>query len=235
MWEQFERTEMLLGRQAMQALAEAHVAVFGVGGVGGYVVEALARSGVGALTLVDPDVVSRSNLNRQIIALLPDVGQPKVQVAAQRIAAINPEARVICKQVFFAEDTQADFDFSDYTYVVDAIDSVASKVCLIQQAKAAHTPIISCMGAGNKLDPMGFQVADIYATSVCPLARVMRQKLRKAGVDSLKVVFSTEPPVIAQAEGAARVPGSVAFVPPAAGLLLAAEVVRDLCPNLRAI
>ena len=231
MWEQFTRTEMLLGAQAMQALAKAHVAVFGVGGVGGYVVEALARSGVGALTLVDNDVISHSNLNRQIIALLPDLGRPKVQVAAERIAAINPEAQVTCKQLFFAEENMGEIDFSDYDYVVDAIDSVPSKICLIQQAKTAGTPIISSMGAGNKLNPMGFRVADIYETSVCPLARVMRQKLRKAGVDSLKVVFSTEQPVLLQNTGEARVPGSVAFVPSAAGLLLAAEVVRDLCNN----
>ena len=213
MWEQFKRTEMLLGQAGMQALAAARVAVFGLGGVGGYVVEALARSGVGALTLVDADVVSRSNLNRQIIALMPDIGRPKVQVAAERIAAINPEARLECRQVFFATDNAADFDFAAYDYVVDAIDAVPSKVCLITQAQAAGVPVISCMGAGNKLNPMGFQVADIYATSVCPLARVMRQKLRQAGVKSLKVVFSTEEPVLARS---------------AAGLLLAAEVVSDL-------
>lgn len=227
MWEQFKRTEMLLGQAGIQALAAARVAVFGVGGVGGYVVEALARSGVGALTLVDADVVSRSNLNRQIIALLPDIGRPKVQVAAERIAAINPEAQVECRQVFFAADNAADFDFATYDYVVDAIDAVPSKVCLITQAQAAGVPVISCMGAGNKLNPMGFQVADIYATSVCPLARVMRQKLRQAGVKSLKVVFSTEEPVLARSEPGAPM-GSVAFVPSAAGLLLAAEVVSDL-------
>ena len=227
MWEQFKRTEMLLGQAGMQALAAARVAVFGVGGVGGYVVEALARSGVGALTLVDADVVSRSNLNRQIIALLPDIGRSKVQVAAERIAAINPEVQVECRQVFFAADNAADFDFAAYDYVVDAIDAVPSKVCLITQAQAAGVPVISCMGAGNKLNPMGFQVADIYATSVCPLARVMRQKLRQAGVKSLKVVYSTEDPVLARPEPGVPV-GSVAFVPSAAGLLLAAEVVGDL-------
>ena len=165
MWEQFSRTEMLLGSQAMQALAAAHVAVFGVGGVGGYVVEALARSG----------------LNRQIIALLPDVGRPKVQVAAERVAAINPEAQVECWQIFYAPDTANQFDMANFTYVVDAIDSVPGKLALVQQAQAAGTPIISSMGAGNKLNPMAFQVADIYATSVCPLARVMRSKLRKLG------------------------------------------------------
>lgn len=227
MWEQFTRTQMLLGSPAMQALAAARVAVFGVGGVGGYAVEALARSGVGHLTLVDADVISRSNLNRQIIALLPDIGRPKVEVAAERIAKINPEAQVECRQVFFAEDTAADFDFSAYDYVIDAIDSVQSKLCLIIRAQTAKTPIISCMGAGNKLNPMGFQVADIYATSVCPLARVMRQKLRRAGVAALKVVYSQEEPVMARPEPGAPV-GSVAFVPPAAGLLLAAEVIADL-------
>ena len=225
MWEQFSRTEMLLGSQAMQALAAAHVAVFGVGGVGGYVVEALARSGVGALTLVDADVVDRSNLNRQIIALLP-----KVQVAAERVAAINPEAQVECRQIFYAPDTANQFDMANFTYVVDAIDSVSGKLALVQQAQAAGTPIISSMGAGNKLNPMAFQVADIYATSVCPLARVMRSKL--LGVDKLKVVYSTEEPVqpkLTDAQANVKLPpGSVAFVPSAAGLLLAAEVVKDI-------
>lgn len=232
MWEQFSRTEMLLGSQAMQALAAAHVAVFGVGGVGGYVVEALARSGVGALTLVDADVVDRSNLNRQIIALLPDVGRPKVQVAAERVAAINPEAQVECRQIFYAPDTANQFDMANFTYVVDAIDSVSGKLALVQQAQAAGTPIISSMGAGNKLNPMAFQVADIYATSVCPLARVMRSKLRKLGVDKLKVVYSTEEPVqpkLTDAQANVKLPpGSVAFVPSAAGLLLASEVVKDI-------
>lgn len=228
MWEQFSRTEMLLGQAAMQKLAAARVAVFGVGGVGGYVVEALARSGVGRFTLVDADVISRSNLNRQIIALLPDIGRPKVQAAAERVAAVNPEAEVELRQVFFTADNAADFDFSAYDYVVDAIDTVPSKVCLITCAQAAGVPIISCMGAGNKLNPMGFKVADIYKTSVCPLARVMRHKLRQAGVSALKVVFSTEELVKPRPEPGLPV-GSVAFVPSAAGLLLAAEVVGDLC------
>lgn len=229
MWDQFERTELLLGSSAMQLLADSHVAVFGLGGVGGYAVEALARSGVGSLTLVDGDVISRSNLNRQIIALLPDVGRLKAEVAAERLAAVNPEARIWAKPIFFSADNADDFDFSAYDYVVDAIDSVADKVRLIQRAQAAGTPIISCMGAGNKLNPMGFKAADIYATSVCPLARVMRQKLRQAGVKKLKVVFSPEEPqVVAAEEGGKRAPASVAFVPPAAGLLLAAEVIKDL-------
>lgn len=241
MWEQFSRTEMLLGSQAMQALAAAHVAVFGVGGVGGYVVEALARSGVGALTLVDADVVDRSNLNRQIIALLPDIGRPKVQVAAERVAAINPEAKVDCRQVFYAPDTADKFTMAAYTYVVDAIDSVPSKLALIQQAQAAGTPIISSMGAGNKLNPMAFRVADIYATSVCPLARVMRQKLRRLGVAELKVVYSTEEPVrcqllneLSESSAAGNLPpSSVAFVPSAAGLLLAAEVIKDIIAGVK--
>lgn len=238
MWEQFSRTEMLLGSQAMQALAAAHVAVFGVGGVGGYVVEALARSGVGALTLVDADVVDYTNLNRQIIALLPDVGRPKVQVAAERVAAINPAARLDCRQVFYDADTASQFDMAAYTYVVDAIDSVPGKLALIQQAQAAGTPVISSMGAGNKLNPMAFQVADIYATSVCPLARVMRQRLRKLGVDRLKVVYSTEEPVqprqpAGQNSDSKMPPGSVAFVPSAAGLLLAAEVIRDIIADVK--
>ncbi len=229
MWDQFERTELLLGGAAMQKLAASHVAVFGLGGVGGPAAEALARSGVGSLTLVDGDVISRSNLNRQIIALLPQVGRLKTEAAAERLASVNPEAHIYARPVFFSAASADDFDFSVYDYVVDAIDSVADKVCLIQRVQAAGRPVISCMGAGNKLNPMGFLVADIYATSVCPLARVMRQKLRQAGVESLKVVYSREEPQnTAASEGGKRIPASIAFVPPAAGLLLAAEVIRDL-------
>lgn len=230
--QQFARTEMLLGAAAMQALAGARVAVFGIGGVGGYVVEALARSGVGSLVLVDADVVDITNINRQIIALLPDIGRPKVEVAAERIRQINPAADVECHQVFYSEKTAADFDFSQYDYVVDAIDSVRSKTALIMQAYESGVPIVSSMGAGNKLDPGLLRLDDIYSTSVCPLARVMRHELKKRGLPRLRVVYSTEPPVNT-AEGG-RTPGSIAFVPSVAGLMLAGEVIRDIASGASA-
>lgn len=224
--QQFARTQMLLGDAAMQALAGARVAIFGIGGVGGYAMEALVRSGIGSLVLVDADTVDITNLNRQIIALLPDVGRPKVEVAAERIHQINPAAEVECRQVFYSEETAADFDFTQYDYVVDAIDSVRSKIALIMQAYHSGVPIVSSMGAGNKLQPGMLRVADIYQTSVCPLARVMRRELRKRGLPGLRVVYSTEEPVNA-AEGG-RTPGSIAFVPSVAGLILAGEVIRDI-------
>ena len=230
--QQFARTEMLLGAAAMQALAGAKVAVFGIGGVGGYVVEALARSGVGSLVLVDADVVDITNINRQIIALLSDVGRPKVEVAAERIRRINPLADVQCHQVFYSEETAADFDFSQYDYVVDAIDSVRSKTALIMQAYESGVPIVSSMGAGNKLDPGLLRLDDIYRTSVCPLARVMRHELKKRGLPALRVVYSTEQPVNT-AEGG-RTPGSIAFVPSVAGLMLAGEVIRDIAAGASA-
>ncbi|MBQ1555641.1 MAG: tRNA threonylcarbamoyladenosine dehydratase, partial [Clostridia bacterium] len=190
----FSRTQLLLGKDAMETLAASRVAVFGVGGVGGFAVEALARSGVGTLDLIDSDTVSLTNLNRQIIATRRTVGQYKTDVAAARIHEINPDAVVHTHRVFYTPETAGQFDFSQYDYIVDAIDTVTGKIALVLQAQAAGTPIISSMGAGNKLDPTAFRVADIYQTSVCPLARVMRQELKKRGVKHLKVVYSQEPP-----------------------------------------
>lgn len=230
----FARTRLLLGQEGLDRLAAARVAVFGVGGVGGYVVEALARSGVGALDLVDSDDVDPTNLNRQIIATLDTVGQPKVQVAAARVASINPACRVTAHQCFFLPETAAQFDFAAYDYVVDAVDTVSAKIALVEAACAAGAPIISSMGAGNKLDPTAFRVADIYETSVDPLARVMRKELRRRGIPALKVVYSTEPPLAPAddgetvKEGTRPAPGSVAFVPSVAGLIIGGEVVRDL-------
>ncbi len=210
----------------MERLAGARVAVFGIGGVGGYVAEALARSGIGALDLIDSDTVSRTNLNRQIIALQSTVGREKTEVMRERILDINPDCRVEVHNCFYLPETKDQFDFGAYSYVVDAVDTVTAKLQLVLQAKECGVPVISSMGAGNKLHPELFEVADIYKTSVCPLARVMRRELKKRGVKELKVVYSKEPPVPPQQESG--VPGSVAFVPPAAGLILAAEVVRDL-------
>lgn len=226
----FSRLELLVGSSAVRRLSAARVMVFGVGGVGGYVCEALARSGVGHFVLVDNDVVSLSNINRQIIATRRTVGRYKVDVMAERIADINPDAAVEVKKQFFCEETQEQFDWESSDYVVDAIDSVSSKLALILRAQKAGVPVISSMGAGNKLEANRFKVADIYETSVCPLARVMRQQLRKRGVQSLKVVYSDEEPrkIPLPADGGKAVPGSTAFVPPAAGLLIAGEVVKDL-------
>ena len=234
MGNEFARTRLLLGAEALARLAACRVAVFGVGGVGGYVVEALARSGIGALDLIDNDTVAERNLNRQIIALHSTIGQYKADVAAARVRDINPDCRVTAHRVFFLPETQAQFDFSAYDYVVDAIDTVKGKLALVEQARSAGVPIICSMGAGNKLDPTAFRVADIYETSVCPLARVMRTECRRRGIDRLKVVYSTEPPLRplekADEPGSPRraTPGSVAFVPSAAGLVLASEVIRDL-------
>ena len=245
----FSRTELLFGADAMERLAKARVAVFGVGGVGGYAVEALARSGVGALDLVDDDTVCESNLNRQIIATRATIGMPKVDAAEERIRLLNPDCRVTKHQKFYLPETAGEFDFSQYDYVIDAIDTVSGKLGLAEQAYASGTPIISAMGAGNKLDPTQFHVADIYKTSMCPLAKVMRRELKKRGVKKLKVVYSTEPPVEQQEDmsiscrkncicppGAKHkcterraIPGSIAFVPSVAGLILAGEVVKDLC------
>ncbi|MBR5365046.1 MAG: tRNA threonylcarbamoyladenosine dehydratase [Clostridia bacterium] len=232
----FSRTELLFGRAAMEKLAASRVAVFGIGGVGGYVTEALARSGVGALDLVDHDCVSLSNLNRQIIALRSTVGMLKVDVARARILDINPDAVVRTWPVFYTPETAGDFDFRQYDYVVDAIDTVTGKIGLVMQAEEAGVPIISSMGAGNKIDPSAFVVADLFATSVDPLARVMRTELKKRSVKHLKVVYSREKPIVSRPAGdpeepaASRrsVPGSCAFVPSAAGLVLAGEVIRDL-------
>ena len=222
--ESFNRTKMLLGEEALEKLATKRVAVFGVGGVGGYVVEALARSGVGALDLIDKDVVDVTNINRQIIATLDTVGRPKVDVAEERVHSINPDCVVRKYQCFYLPETKDLFDFAQYDYVVNAIDTVTGKLALIEQAKAVGVPVISSMGAGNKLDPTAFKVADIYKTSVCPLAKVMRRELKKRGIDSLKVVYSEEMPI----DTGGRTPGSVAFVPSVVGLIIGGEVIKDV-------
>ena len=234
--DQLIRTELLLGEEALITLKKSRVAVFGLGGVGGYAVEALARSGVGALDLIDDDRIALSNLNRQIIALHSTVGMFKAEVAARRVLDINPDCAVTAHKTFYSPETAGDFDFSAYDYVIDAIDTVTAKISLVLQSKAAGTPIICCMGTGNKLNPAALEVADLYSTSVCPLARVMRRELRRRGVEQLKVVYSREEPLSpapapdedASAHTKRQTPGSTAFVPPAAGLLLASEVVRDL-------
>ena len=230
--EQFSRTELLLGREAMERLAGARVAVFGVGGVGGHAAEALARSGVGTLDLIDGDRVSITNLNRQIVALHSTLGQYKAEAARARFLDIDPHMTVNARTIFYGPDTAAQFDFSDYDYVVDAVDMVSAKIELVLRAREAGTPIISSMGAGNKLDPAAFRVGDIYETSVCPLARVMRRELKKRGVTHLKVVWSREEPIrpaeAAADQGGRPAPGSTAFVPGAAGLVLAGAVIRDL-------
>ena len=233
------RTQFLLGKEGMERLRKSTVAVFGLGGVGGYVAEALARSGVGKLELVDYDVFSITNLNRQILATRDVVGQDKVLVAARRIAAIDPEIQVNPRKIFYSPETSHLFYFSQYDYVVDAIDTVTGKLQLIQAAQAAGTPIISSMGTGNKLDPTAFRVADIYETSGCPLARIVRKECRKRGIPHLKVVFSPEEPIPctlppddpAWAElpqGRNSLPGSCAFVPGVAGLILAGQVIREI-------
>ena len=219
----FSRTEALLGEQAMEKLKKARVAVFGIGGVGGHVVEALVRSGVGAVDIVDSDKVCLSNLNRQIIATESSIGKYKVDVMKERILDINPEAVVNVHKCFYLPETKDEFDFSQYSYVVDAVDTVTAKIQLVMEAEEAGVPIISSMGAGNKLDPTAFQVADIYKTSVCPLAKVMRRELKKRGIKKLKVVYSREQPVVKNA-----VPASVAFVPSVVGLIIAGEVIKDL-------
>lgn len=234
MRKQFSRTELLIGSAGMERLMHSRVAVFGIGGVGGYVVEALARSGVGALDLIDNDTVCLSNLNRQIIATHRTLGWYKVDAAKERILEICPETVVHTYRTFYLPETAGQFDFTQYDYIVDAIDTVTGKLQLIEQAKEAGTPIISSMGAGNKMDPSAFRVADIYQTSVCPLAKVMRRELKKRGIEKLKVVYSTEPARMPSAvpeeqNGFRRqTPGSNAFVPSAAGLILAGEVIRDL-------
>lgn len=235
MQEQFARTSLLLGQEAMKRLENAKVAVFGIGGVGGYVVEALARSGIGSLVLVDHDRVSLTNLNRQIIATHKTIGQYKVDVMKERILEINPEVKVEVHRCFFLPENAQEFDFTSYSYVVDAVDTVTAKIAIIMKALESQTPIISSMGAGNKLDPTKFQVADLYQTTVCPLAKVMRRELRKHGVKQLRVVYSTEEPTTLhnkseqQSQQERKVlPGSVAFVPSVAGLILAGEVIKEL-------
>ena len=229
----FSRTALLLGDEALARLKKARIAVFGVGGVGGYAVEALARSGVGALALIDYDTVAQSNINRQIIALNSTVGQYKADAAAKRVLDINPECDVRAVKVFYMPETADEFDFTRYDYIIDAIDTVTGKLALARQAQDAGTPIISCMGAGNKLDPTAFEVADIYDTSICPLARIMRKECRARGIKRLKVVYSKEMPArqvkkIEEQTVRRDTPGSVSFVPPVAGLIIAGEVIKDL-------
>ncbi len=234
MLNQFSRTEMLLGRTAMERLHGARVAVFGIGGVGGHVVEALARSGVGTLDLIDDDTVSLTNLNRQLIATHRTIGRDKVEVAAERVHDINPDCIVHPYKTFYTPETAAQFDFTQYDYVVDAIDTVTGKLQLVEQAEQTGTRIISSMGTGNKINPAMLEVTDIYKTSGCPLARVMRYELRKRHIRHLKVVYSREPAMTPdaslgeQSDTRRQVPGSTAFVPAVAGLILASEVVKDL-------
>ena len=248
MLNQFSRTELMLGREAMETLKNARVAVFGIGGVGGYTVEALARSGVGTLDLIDDDKVCLTNINRQIIATRKTVGKYKVDVMKERILDINPDAVVNVHKCFFLPENKDEFDFSQYSYVVDAVDTVTAKIQLVMEAQKAGVPIISSMGAGNKLDPTRFEVSDVYETSVCPLAKVMRRELKKRKVDHLKVVYSKEKPVrpIEDMSISCRthcicppgakhkcterrdIPGSNAFVPSVVGLIIAGEVVKDL-------
>ena len=238
--DQFSRTELLYGEEAMRKLAASRVAVFGIGGVGGYVVEALVRSGVGTLDIIDDDKVCMSNLNRQIIATRETIGRYKVDVAEERIHDINPDCVVNAHKTFFLPETQDQFDFSEYDYVVDAIDTVAGKLAIIEKAKKAGTPVISSMGAGNKINPAMFEVSDIYKTTICPLAKVIRHECRKRGIDSLKVVYSKEMPIkpiedtgcsqeVAENRTKRRAtPGSTAFVPSVVGLIIAGEVINDI-------
>lgn len=248
MLNQFSRTQLIFGIESMEKLSRSRVAIFGVGGVGGYTIEALARSGVGAIDLIDDDRICLTNLNRQLLATRDTVGQYKVDVAEKRIHSINPDCKVITHKTFYMPETKHMFDFTEYDYIVDAIDTVKGKLELVMNSKASETPIISSMGAGNKVNAAAFEVADIYETSVCPLARVMRYECRKRGIDSLKVVYSKEKPIRPLEDmsiscrkhcicppGTARkctqrrdIPGSTAFVPSAAGLIIAGEVIKDL-------
>lgn len=248
MLNQFSRTQLIFGIEAMEKLSQSRVAIFGVGGVGGYTIEALARSGVGAIDLIDDDRICLTNLNRQLLATRDTVGQYKVDVAEKRIHSINPDCKVITHKTFYMPETKHMFDFTEYDYIVDVIDTVKGKLELVMNAKAAGTPIISSMGAGNKVNAAAFEVADIYETSVCPLARVMRYECRKRGIKSLKVVYSKEKPIRPLEDmsiscrkhcicppGTARkctqrrdIPGSTAFVPSATGLIIAGEVIKDL-------
>ena len=233
MSEQFSRTKLLLGEAALQKLAQSHVAVFGIGGVGGYAVEALARSGVGKLDLIDNDTVALSNLNRQIIATHKTLGKYKVDVAAERIAEINPQCQVKTFKTFYLPDNKDEFNFKQYDYIIDAIDTVTGKIGLVMAANEAEIPIISAMGAGNKINPAAFEVADIYQTSICPLAHIMRKELRRRGIERLKVVYSREKPIISRSAitentNGKMPPGSTAFVPPIVGMIMAGEVIKDL-------
>lgn len=223
MFEKFVRTEMLIGKENLQKLKNSHVAVFGIGGVGGYVTEAIARAGIGKIDIIDNDTVTESNINRQIIATTKTIGKLKVDVMKERLLDINPEIQVNAFDILYLPETANVFDFSKYDYIVDAVDNVTAKIQLVLQAKESNTPIISSMGTGNKLDPTAFMVSDIYKTEVCPLAKVMRTELKKRGIKKLKVVYSKEQPVTNQ-----RPPASISFVPSVAGLIIASEVVKDI-------
>ena len=248
MLNQFSRTQLLLGEESMKKLTDMRVAVFGIGGVGGYVCEALVRTGIGHFDLIDDDKVCLTNLNRQIIATRDTIGRHKVEVMRERILSINPDAEVTTHRCFYLPENARDFDFSSYDYVVDAVDTVTAKLEIVMRAKESNIPVISCMGVGNKLNPTQLEIADIYKTSVCPLAKVMRRELRKRGVDKLKVLYSKEEPItpLDDSEDTCRehcvcppgttrkctqrraIPGSISFVPSAAGLIIASEVVKDL-------
>ena len=245
MTEQLSRTAKLIGKENIERLASARVAVFGVGGVGGFTVEALARSGIGHIELIDHDTVALSNLNRQIIATRDTIGRDKVEVMKERILSINPDAEVVVHKCFFLPENKDEFDFSKFTYVVDAVDTVTAKIAIIEEAKKAGVPVISSMGTGNKLDPTKFEVADISKTSVCPLAKVMRRELKKRGISHVKVVYSKEEAITPTEENVAALgseqnnedtegrkkiaPGSISFVPSVAGLIIAGEVIKDIC------
>lgn len=225
----FERSELLLGESAIEKLHSSRIAIFGVGGVGSYTVEALVRCGIGHLDLFDGDNVAESNINRQLVATTKTIGIPKVDVAATHCKEVNPDVDVTPHIMFFSKDNADEIDFNNYDYIIDAIDTVSSKLLIVEKATKANTPVISCMGAGNKLDPTKFEVADISKTSVCPLARVMRYELRKRGINHLKVVYSKEEPIKhGFSENGKPLPGSVSFVPSAAGLIIAGEVIKDL-------
>lgn len=231
---EFSRTELLIGQEGIECLKNKRVAVFGVGGVGGHAMEALARSGVGTIDVIDDDTVSVTNINRQILATQKTVGRDKVEVAKERILEINPRIQVYTHKTFFLPENAEQFEFKKYHYIIDAIDTVSGKLALAEQAKKAGVPIISSMGAGNKMDPTAFEVADIYDTSVCPLAKVMRRELKKRGIEKLKVVYSKEKPLVPKESEEQmtatrrQIPGSVSFVPSVAGLIIAGEVIKDL-------
>ncbi|MBR6694051.1 MAG: tRNA threonylcarbamoyladenosine dehydratase [Clostridia bacterium] len=220
----FDRTDMLLGRQSREKLNNMHVAVLGIGGVGSFVCEALARAGIGELTLIDSDTVSESNINRQLIALHSTIGHKKTAVMAERVADINPEIKVNCHDIFFSPETAGNIDFSQFSFVVDAVDTVSAKLLIIEKSRDLGIPVISSMGTGNKLDPTAFRIADIEKTSVCPLARVMRYELKKRGIKGVRVLYSTEQPI----ETGERTPASISFVPSVAGLIIAGEVIKEL-------
>ena len=230
MKEEFSRTAMLIGEENVEKLSSCHIAVFGIGGVGGFVVEALARSGIGAFDLIDNDTVNITNINRQIIATHDTVGRYKTEVMKERILSINPDAKVNVYNTFYLPENSAEFDFAKYDYIVDAVDTVTAKIEIIVNAKKVGTPVISSMGTGNKLDPTRFEIADIYKTSVCPLAKVMRHELKKRGIDKLKVLYSKEEPLKRIPENGEKkpTPASISFVPSVAGLIIAGEVIKEL-------